>query len=156
MRKLRFFLLLPLPFFLECESLFLRHRETGKCIATGELVYEATHAEPYFAVMIDNCLNNSAQFRYLETELLHSIDRDGTLVSPLATDRHYKRRWVIYRGIQTSGPIYQRSAIHRLKQTDAGRLLLYNMADPVCAEPRTTYVIRNRICDKNIQRFTFG
>ena len=141
--------------FLECESLFLRHRETGKCIATGQLVYKAAHAKPYFAVMIDNCLNSSAQFSYLETELLHNIDKDGTLVSPPAINKAYKHRWAIYKGIRGSGLTYQNNSIHRLKQTD-GRLLLYNMKEPVCAEPQTTYLIRNKMCDKNIQKFTFG
>ena len=145
-------------FFLECESLFLRHGETGKCIATGQLVYKKEHAKPYFAIMIDNCLNSSAQFRYLETELLHNNDKGGTLVSPLPTDTNYKRRWAIYKGMQGPGLTYQSNSFHRLRQTDAGHLLLYNMADPVCAEPdnETTYVIRNQICDKSGQRFTFG
>ena len=143
-------------FFLECESLFLRHRKSGKCIATGELVYQKTHAKPYFAVMIDNCLNSSAQFRYLENELLHNIDKNGTLVSPQPKNENYKHRWAVYKGIRGSGITYQSISIHRLKQTDAGRLLFYNRKDPVCAEPQTTYVIRKKICDKNIQSFTFG
>ena len=66
-----------------------------------------------------------------------------------------KRRWAIYKGMRGSGLTYQNNSIHRLKQT-GGRLLLYNMTDPVCAEPNTTYVIRNKTCDNNIQRFTFG
>ena len=142
-------------FFLECESLFLRHRKSGKCIATGELVYQKTHAKPYFAVMIDNCLNSSAQFRFLENELLHNIDKDGTLVSPWS-DKNYRHRWAIFKGIHGFGITYQNRPIHRLKQTDAGRLLFYNMPHPVCAEPQTTYVIRKKTCDKNIQLFTFG
>ena len=119
-------------------------------------MYRKTHAKPYFAVMIDNCLNSSAQFRYLENELLHNIDKDGTLVSPRSTDKSYKHRWAIYKGIHGSATTYQSNSIHRLKQTDDGRLLLYNIADPVCAEPQTTYVIREKVCDKNIQKFTFG
>ena len=142
-------------FFLECDSLFLRHGKSGKCIATGELVYQRKHAKPYFAVMIDNCLNSSAQFRFLENELLHNIEKDGTLVCPWP-DKSYKHRWAIYKGLRGPGITYQSKSIHRLKQTDAGRLLLYNMANPVCAEPQTTYVIRKKACDKNIQRFTFG
>ena len=142
-------------FFLECESLFLRHRKSGKCIAAGELVYKRKHVEPYFAVMIDNCLKPSAQFRYLQNELLHNIDKDGTLVSPLAKHKIYERRWAIYKGIRGYGLKYQNSSIHRLKQTD-GRLLLYYMKKPVCAEPQTTYVIRNKTCNIKIQRFTFG
>ena len=105
--------------------------------------------------MTDNCLNSSAQFRYLENELLHNIDKDGTLVCPLEK-KSYKHRWAIYKGLHGFGTTYQSKSIHRLKQTDDGRLLLYNMADPVCAEPQTTYVIRKKICDKNIQRFTLG
>ena len=145
-------------FFLECNSLFLRHRKSGKCIATGELVYQREHAKPYFAVMIDNCLNSSAQFRFLENEIVHNIDKGGTLVSPRPTEKNYeyKHRWAIYKGIEDSGITYQSDTSHRLKQTDAGRLVFYNMPDPVCAEPQTTYVIRKKTCDKNIQRFTFG
>ena len=104
--------------------------------------------------MIDNCLNSSAQFSYLENELLHNIDKDETLVSPPV--ENYKHRWAIYKGIRGFGLKYQSKSIHRLKQTDAGRLLLYNMKEPVCAEPQTTYVIRSKICNKTIQKFTFG
>ena len=105
--------------------------------------------------MIDNCLSSGAQFRYLENELLHNIDKDGTLVCPWP-NQSYRHRWAIYKGLRGSGITYQSKSIHRLKQTDAGRLLLYNMANPVCAEPQTTYVIGKKTCDKNIQRFTFG
>ena len=142
-------------FFLECESLFLRHRKTGKCIAAGDLVYKVEHAKLFFSIMTENCLKPIAQFRYLESELLHNIENNGTLVSP-ADNAAYKHRWAIYKGIQSTGLAYQNSLIHRLKQTDAGRLLLYNMKEPVCAEPQTTYVIRNKTCNAKIQRFTFG
>ena len=152
--KIAFLLLNMYHFFLECQSLFLRHRKTGKCIATGELVYEEEHAKPYFAIMIKNCLNSRAQFRYLETELLQNIDTNGTLVS--STNPKYTHRWAIYKGIQGYGLTYQRESIHRLKQTDAGILLLYNMKKPVCAEPLENHVIRNQKCDKGIQKFTFG
>ena len=122
------------------------------------MVYQQTHAKPYFAVMIDNCLDFSAQFRFLENEILHNIDKGGTLVSPRPTEENYeyKHRWAIYKGIEDSGIKFQSDSSHRLKQTDAGRLLLYNRTDPVCAEPQTTYVIRNTTCDEKFQRFTFG
>ena len=54
----------------ECENLFLRHKNSGKCITTAKLVYKIPdYAKSYFAVMTDNCLNSSAQFRYVDNEL---------------------------------------------------------------------------------------
>ena len=56
------------------------------------------YAKPYFAVMTDNCLNSSAQFRYLNSELLHNTEKDGTLVSP-RFGANFKNRWSVYHGI---------------------------------------------------------
>lgn len=145
--------------FLECKSLFLRHEGTRKCIAAGELLNKNTRKKLlYFAVMTDNCLNSSAQFRYLENELLHNIEKDGTLASPVPEYQRNHNRWVVYKGLRDNAPAYQNKAVHRLEQTDAGSLRLYSMKKPVCAEPEsgTTYVKRNKTCNEDIQKFTFG
>ena len=131
------------------------------CIAAGELVNKTDASDSklaYFAVMTDNCLNSSAQFRYVEIERLQNIEKYGTLISPIPYFTEYKSRWAVYRGLRGTALSYETKPIHRLKQTDVGSLRLYNMKEPVCAdlEAETTYVKRNKICDKYIQRFTFG
>ena len=142
---------------LESENLFLRHNKSGKCITTGKLVYNnPDHAIPYFAVMTDNCLNSSAQFRYLETELLHNIDKDGTLASPLPANTFYNCSLAVYHGVSKNGLNYQKSLDHRLKQTDAGSLFFHNMRIPVCAAPETKFIKRSTTCDRKSQDFTFG
>jgi hypothetical protein len=146
-------------FSIDCQSLFLRHTETGKCIAvSNELVYNnPSHALPYFVVMIDNCLNGSAQFRYLDTELLHNIEKSGTLVAPYPRDSRYKTRWAVYKGVAQGGIDYQQRDIHRLKQTAAGYLYLHSMG--AYAEPSKTsqYLLRRTSTSPNTrQKFTFG
>ena len=141
----------------ECENLFLRHTKSGKCIATGKLVYsKPNHAKPYFAVMTDNCLNSSAQFRFVDNELLHNIKKDGTLISPLPSNTLYKSRLAVYHGVSRMALDYEKSDDHRLKQTDAGSLFFYNMMTPVCAAPKTKFIKTNTTCDGESQDFTFG
>ena len=139
--------------FVDCQGLFLRHTWTEKCISRSEeLVYNQSHyAFPYYVVMTDNCLDNKAQFRYLDSELLHNIEV-GTLLSSPRAD--YFSRWAVYKGVSSSAKEYQRSATNHLKQTDAESLSLYNMK--VCAEPSAKYVMRKTYCDGENQTFTFG
>ncbi len=141
--------------FVDCQGLFLRHTRTGKCITRSEeLVYNnPSYAFPYYVVMTDNCLDNKAQFRYLDSELLHNIEKaDGTLLS--SADHRYQSRWTVYKGVSDGGKDYQKKSVHRLKQTDAESLFLYNMN--VCAEPSTKYVMRKTYCNTTNQKFTFG
>ena len=142
--------------FSDCQSFFLRHTNSGKCITSGEFVYDnPNRAFSYFAVMTDNCLNVSAQFRYLDSELLHNIDKEGTLIYSL--EWYYKRRWAVYKGVSSTAKNIQNNAEHRLKQTNAGSLRLYNKS--VCAQPSTTSIYLMRIwsaCGKPEQKFTFG
>ena len=114
------------------------------------------HAFPYYVVMTDNCLDDKAQFRYLDTELLHNIGRKGTLVSP--KESNYKSRLAVYKGVSKSGERYQKDAFNRLKQTAAGSLIFYNRSNPVCAEPESLseYVLKKTYCNKRQQKFTFG
>jgi hypothetical protein len=142
--------------FSDCQSLFLRHTESGKCIATSqELVYDAPNwAFPYFVVMTDNCLNVRAQFRYLDSELLNNIKKEGTLLS--RTHRKYLGRWTVYKGVAATEISRQNNPNNRLKQTDAGSLFLYDRRRNVCAEPSTKYVLRNSKCDTEKRKFTFG
>ena len=142
--------------FVDCRCLFLRHTQTGKCITRStELVYNNPHhAFPYFVVLTDNCLDSNAQFRYLNNQLLQSIERQETLVS--FTDPLYKNRWAVYKGVAKNAKITQQSSQHRLKQTAAGSLFFYNANNDVCAEPSSKYLLRKTYCNKAKQVFTFG
>ena len=111
-------------------------------------------SKAYFAVMTYNCLNASAQFRYLDSALLHNIERDGTLASP--PFKEYKSHLAVYHGVSAFLKRYQNSALHLLKQTNAGSLLFYHKYQLVCAEPKTTYINRNKKCNTKEQEFTFG
>jgi phosphatidate phosphatase PAH1 len=114
-----------------------------------------TVALPYFVVMTDNCLNVSAQFRYLDSALLHNIEKEGTLIS--STHSLYFGRWSVYKGVAATAIQFQNNAGHSLKQTDSGSLFFYGKSSQnVCAEPSTKYVLRNATCDAENQKFTFG
>ena len=140
--------------FVDCQGLFVRHTQTGNCIRRSEkLVYNnPRYASPYYVVMTNNCLDDKAQFRYHNKELLQNIEKDRTLLSPLAAN--YLGRWAVYKGISTVAKYYQISHKHRLKQTAAGSLRFYESG--VCAEPSTCYVMRKKYCDKPKQKFTLG
>ena len=142
--------------FSDCQSLFLRHTDSGKCItASEELVYDnPKYAFPYFVVMTDNCLNVSAQFRYLDSALLHNIEKEGTLLS--SSHSLYLGRWSVYKGVSATAIGTQNNARYRLKQTDDGSLFLYDTSKNLCAEPSTKYVLKGAICDTEKQKFTFG
>ena len=139
--------------FVDCQGLFLRHTQTGKCIRRSEkLVYNnPSFGSPYYVVMTNNCLDDKAQFRYNNSELLQNIEKDSTLLSP--PDANYLRRWAVYKGMSTVAKYYQISYKHRLKQTAAGSLRFYESG--VCAEPSTRYVM-SKTCDKPKQKFTLG
>ena len=141
-----------------CQNLFLRHTDSGKCItASEELVYDnPTWAFPYYVVMTDNCLNVSAQFRYLDSALLHNIEKGGTLIFKLASNKDYHGRLAVYKGVSARAIKIQNNAEYRLKQTDSGSLFSYDTSLNVCAEPSTKYVLRNTTCDTEKQKFTFG
>ena len=138
--------------FIDCQGLFLRHTESGKCITgSDELVYNnPNHALPYFVVMTDNCLDDKAQFLYLNnTELLHNIEKEGTLMSEIGT---YQSRWAVYKGISERALTFQNDPRFNLKQTARGSLA----QDKICAKPETKYVKRSSDCDLANQQFTFG
>ena len=139
--------------FIDCQGLFLRHTESGKCITgSDELVYDdPDYALPYFVVMTDNCLDDKAQFLYLNnTERLHNIEKEGTLMS--ATGIHYQSRWAVYKGISVSALATQNGPRFNLKQTARGSLA----QDKICAKPEIKYVKRSSDCDRANQQFTFG
>jgi hypothetical protein len=102
--------------------------------------------------MTNNCLDDKAQFRYNNRELLQNIEKDRTLLSP--SDANFLGRWAVYKGISTVAKYYQISHKHRLKQTAAGSLRFNESG--VCAEPSTRYVMRKTYCDKPKQKFTLG
>ena len=138
--------------FIDCQGLFLRHTESGKCITgSDELVYNVPdYALPYFVVMTDNCLDDKAQFLYLNnTELLHNIEKEGTLMSHTGK---YKSRWAVYKGIHERALASQNGPRFNLKQTARGSLA----QDKICAKPEIKYVKRSSDCDRANQQFTFG
>lgn len=135
--------------FTDCQSLFLKHTQSGKCITKGESAFVSWWIRNnYFARMTDKCLNVKSQFRYLDNELLQNV-AGGTFVS--STNKNSKNRLLV--SSRTFGQIFNDQ---RLKQTDAGSLYFYNVS--VCAEPSKTsyYVDRKTYCDKPEQIFTFG
>ena len=140
--------------FIDCQGFFLRHTASGKCITRSEeLVYDdADYALPYFVVMTDNCLDVRAQFLYLNnTELLHDVQKGGTLISDPRT-KDYKGRWAVYKGVTDRAKMTQTNTKYNLKQTGYGSLT----QDNICAEPETKYVRRRNYCGGINQQFTFG
>ena len=139
--------------FIDCQGLFLRHTASGKCITRSEeLVYDdADYALPYLVVMTDNCLNVTAQFLYLKnTELLHDVQKGGTLVSD-PREKDYKGRWAVYKAVKDTALDFQTNTKFNLKQTVDGSLT----QDNICAEPGTKYLNR-KSCGRTNQQFTFG
>ena len=118
------------------------------------MYYIPDYALPYYVVMTDNCLDSKAQFRYLDTELLHNIEKDGTLLSPLSPG--FNSRWAVYKAVASGGINYQKNSRHRLRQTAGGSLFFYKRDDPVCAEPSSKYLLRKTYCNTTQQKFNFG
>jgi hypothetical protein len=144
-------------FFAGCESLFLRHTQSGECIAAGSQISNTNKSRRYWAEMVNNCLNVSAQFRYLDTELLQNIKTGGTLVSK-NKNKKLRNRLFVYYGKSEQGKRFQNSSVHRMKQTDAGSLFLYDKTVNSCAQPNGRYVdLKKDGCsDVRYQKFTFG
>ena len=142
--------------FSDCQTFFLRHTDSGKCITrTEELVCtNLSYAFAYFVAMTDNCLNVSAQFNYLDTGLLQNIDEEGTLVSP--SDEIYKNRFAVLKDVQDAALKFQSKHEYSLKQTKGGSLSFYKMNASGCADPTPAYVLKNTTCDTKRQNFTFG
>ncbi len=144
--------------FAGCQSFFLRHTQSGKCIAAGSLIFEDKWATRYWVEMVDNCLDEKAQFRYLDSNLLQNINTGGTLTSAYQ-DNKYQQRLFIYDGkINTTGINLENKNEHRVKQTDAGSLFLYDTAVNSCAQPNGIYVDQKKDGCSNAteQKFTFG
>ena len=139
----------------ECQGLFLRDTATGKCItASDELVYDRpSWAIPYFVGMTVNCLDKNAQFRYLDSKLLHNIGKNGTLVHA-SQSRDYHKRWAVYKGISKSAKRFQKRVEHQLKQTAAGFLSFHQKN--VCAQLSGKYLIGTSCNSGRHEKFTFG
>ena len=141
--------------FAGCQSLFLRHTQSGKCIAAGNQISDSNNARSYWVEMVNNCLNVSAQFRYLDTELLQNIKTGGTLASNAKKEMKFLNRLFIYYGKNEQGKTFQGISDHHLKQTDAGSLFLYE-AD-FCVQPTRSFVdLKKDGCSDVEQNFTFG
>ena len=118
------------------------------------------HGFSYLIKMTYDCLDRKAQFRFLDSQLLHNIEKNGTLASLvvmyLALDK-YPGRLVVYQGKSDLGKKAQKLAKHRLKQTARGSLFFYERRDRVCVEPNSSkYLIMKTFCDTTKQKFTFG
>lgn len=115
------------------------------------------YAIRYWAELF-NCLNVTAQFRYLRyEEVVHSIAGEGTLT--FISGNKYKRRMLIYNA--TKHPDYESDPIHRMKQKAAGSLFFYDISIDSCAQPDANgrYIMqKSRGCDdtEEQQKFTFG
>jgi hypothetical protein len=118
---------------------------------------EDEYARRYWAVMDDNCVHNSARFRYLNSKLLHNIQTRGSLVSKYGNSTFLNRLY-IYDGKNQKGKEFENNNEHRLKQTDAGSLYLYDSTVNSCAQPNGIYVDQKKDGCKNAteQKFTFG
>ena len=139
---------------LDCQTFFLRHAESGKCIIGSEkLVYKNNNAFPYYVEMTDNCLNISAQFRYHNPELIRNSNGATLLVLGSA---NYSKYLAVYVARTNEGRSIASRDVHYLKQTDAGSLFYYNRDPIACAEPGENYVLRKNYCNTTKQEFTFG
>ena len=140
----------------DCRSLFLRNKQTGECIAASErLVYTKPYALPYIVKMTKSCLDKDAQFRYLQSDILHNIAKNGTLLT--SPNEEYRKRWVVYIGTSIDGRKNQKRKKHCLKQTPEGRLSFYNRRD-ACAEPISNGIVSSKCTSdkKPLLQFTFG
>ncbi|XP_028402428.1 receptor-type tyrosine-protein phosphatase S-like [Dendronephthya gigantea] len=142
----------------DCESFFMRQNSTPKkCITREEsLIYKnPSHARPSWVIMTDNCLDDKAQFRYKDTEILWHIESGGALHS--TNSRSYQNRLAIYVAISTTAKNSQKLSSQNLKQTDAGSLYFYNDGTHgICVELSGGYLYRRTYCDRSNQTFTFG
>ncbi|XP_028402584.1 receptor-type tyrosine-protein phosphatase F-like isoform X2 [Dendronephthya gigantea] len=142
----------------DCQSFFMRQSSSPKeCITREEsLIYnEPRHALPSWVIMTDNCLDDKAQFRYKNTEILWHIESGGALFS--TTAKSYRNRLAIYVAISTTAKDNQKLSSQKLKQTSAGSLYFYNDGNHgICAELSGDYLYRRTYCDGLRQTFTFG
>ena len=140
----------------DCQSLFLRHTQSGQCITKGRLVINTPdRALPYFAVMSDNCLGVESQFRYLNnSELLQNIETGGTFRP--THEKVYRSRLTLFNAVANTSLKYQISPVNHLKQTAAGGLSFHNVN--ACAQKSKTssYMGKSPCCNNAEQKFTFG
>jgi hypothetical protein len=105
--------------------------------------------------MTENCLDKDAQFRYLHSDILHNIAKNGTLLT--SSNNEYENQWAVYIGNSTGGRNNQKSEQHCVKQTAAGRLSFYNK-DDACAKPSAKVIVTSTCTGENtpLLQFTFG
>jgi hypothetical protein len=102
-------------------------------------------------VMTENCLHENAQFRFLDSQILHDIKNNGTLVNYPAN------HWTLYKGVSGHAKVYEQNAVNHLKQTAAGSLFYYKTeTSDVCVEPSSKYLSIKSYCNTTNQQFTFG
>ena len=145
--------------FLDCQSLFIRHTESKKCIAAANSTFKTdSWGDRYWAEMVNNCLDEYAQFLYLgDKPLLHNIKTGGTLGS-YDSDSKYKKRVFVYRGKNINGKQFEKGDTIRLKQKSTRSLYFYDKDEKTCAQPNGNYIDakKNGCNDASVQKFTFG
>ena len=110
--------------------------------------------------MVNNCLDEYAQFRYLSNKpLLHNIKTGGSLASFYSASKKYKKRVFVYDGIKgTGGEKFENGDTIRLKQKPTRSLYFYDKDEQTCVQPKTKYIAtkKNGCTDTSVQKFTFG
>ena len=111
--------------------------------------------------MIDNCLNDGAQFRYRDDKrLMLNIKTQGNLISDYQ-DKEYRRLSIYYPKILDTikWAINDRNS---LKQNPSGSLYFYSSTEKTCIEPGVTDdtvdLTRTRCTDvaDEEKKFSFG
>ena len=123
--------------FLGCHCFFLRHTQSKKCIAPSLTVRDNRYGNRYWARMIDNCLNDSAQFRYRnDKHLMLNIKTQGYLMSDY-NDKQYRRLSIYYPKISDTikWVINDRNS---LIQNPSGSLYFDSSTEETCIEPGNT------------------
>ena len=147
--------------FLGCQSLFIRHTESKKCIKAGKSFSfkdEKDYAVRYWAEMVDNCLDVYAQFRYLSNKpLLRNIETGGTLSSYYELSK-YNKSVFVYDGINDIAIGYENDDRNNLKQKPTRSLYFDHKEERTCAQPNGKYVDAKQdgCTDASVQKFTFG
>ena len=148
--------------FLGCHCFFLRHNQSEKCIAPSlASVRDNKYGNRYWARVIDNCLNDGAQFRYRDDKrLLINIKTQGYLISDY-NDPPYRRLSIYYPKISDTikWVINDRNS---LKQNPSGSLYFNSSTEKTCIKPGNTDEIVDLtrtgctdVADKE-NKFSFG
>ena len=122
---------------LGCHCFFLRHTQSEKCIAPSLTVRDNEYGNRYWARMIDNCLNDGAQFRYRDDKrLMLNIKTQGNLISDYNEPTY--RRLSIYYPKMLYEIKWANNERNSLKQNPSGSLYFDSSTEETCIEPGNT------------------